>query len=219
MHQRWIIDFKVQLHLANGQWLHLHTVRDPIGAAFITAILHPVAGKHSKVSEAQVRQTLRSAFGRAGLPEEVQTDGEGVLNPQAGDNFPASFTLWLMGLGIRHLRSRPGVPTDDAEVERAHRTLYDYCLVDGLPDTLLPALQTQLAQAVAELNHHYPSRAHGCAGRPPFSAHPELHHPPRPFDPQHELAHFDLARVDAYLATLCFERKVGKTGQITLGGH
>ena len=33
------------------------------------------------------------------------------------------------------------------------------------------------------------------------------------------MAIFDLKRVDAYLATFTWERKVGKTGQITLGGR
>ena len=184
------------------------------------AILHPVAGKNSKVSEAQVRQTLRLAFQVSGLPEEVQTDGEPCLNPCPGDPFPSRFTLWLMGMGIAHLRSRPGVPTDDAEVERAHRTLYDFFLVDALQqDISRDELNRQLQNAVDQLNHCYPSRAHGCEAQPPFTAHPELSHPPRPFDPQYELAHFDLDRVDAYLAPLRFERKVGRTGQIKLGGR
>lgn len=219
MHERWIIDFKIDLRLGSNLYLHLHTVRDPVGAAFIAAVLHPAEGPRSKVHEAQVRQTLRLAFAAGGFPEEVQTDGEGALNSQPGDNFPSPFTLWLIALGIRHLRSRPGVPTDDAEVERAHRTLYDYCLIDALAQPLsLPELRARLQQAVEVLNYHYPSRAHGCHGRPPFTAHPELQQPPRPFDPHFELARFDLQRVDAYLAPLCFERKVGKMGQITLGG-
>ncbi len=33
------------------------------------------------------------------------------------------------------------------------------------------------------------------------------------------LALFDLERVDIHLATFTWERKVGKTGQITIGGH
>jgi hypothetical protein len=33
------------------------------------------------------------------------------------------------------------------------------------------------------------------------------------------LALFDLKRVDNYLATFTWERKVGKTGQITIGGR
>ena len=44
-------------------------------------------------------------------------------------------------------------------------------------------------------------------------------HPRHPFQPEHELAPFDLKRVDAYLSTFTWRRKVSKTGQICLGGH
>ena len=52
---------------------------------------------------------------------------------------------------------------------------------------------------------------------PPVTAHPELLQPRRPFQPEHELAHFDLNRVGAFLATFTWQRKVGKTGQIEVG--
>ncbi len=196
----------------------LHTVRDPVGAAFVGASLYPVANKKSHVTLEQVLTTLRTCFARHGLPEEIQTDGEGVLNSQPGDPFPSRFTLWLAGLGIRHVHARPGIPTDDAEVERSHRTLYDYALAGHL-DQPLAHLRLSLEQACYELNHEYPSRAHGCYGSPPVQAHPELLHPPRPFEAQHELAHFNLERVDSFLAGQSLERKVGKTGQISIGVH
>lgn len=217
MHQRWIIDFKVDIQLNNGQWVHLYTARDPVGAAFVGAKLYPAVGKKTHVTRQRVQDFLRDSFAQAGLPQEVQTDWESALHPQASDIFPSLFTLWLTGLGITHISARPGVPTDDAEVERAHRTLHEYALLDHL-DCSLDQLQQELAQAAEELNCEYPSRAHGCHSRPPYVAHPELLHPPRPFDLQYELACFDLARVDAFLALFTFERKVGKTGQIYIGG-
>lgn len=217
MHQRWIVDFKVDIQLSQGLWVHLHTVRDPVGAYFPGAELYPAAGKHSKVSEAQVRQTLRHSFAEHGLPEEIQTDREGCLHAKAGDNYPSLFTLWLVGLGIIHHHGRPGVPTDEAEVERGHRTLFEYALADQLSQPL-EVLQQHLPLARHQLNEEYPSRAHGCHSQPPILAHPEVLQPLRPFDPQQERAFFDLQRVDRYLAGFCFERKVGKTGQVTLGG-
>lgn len=56
------------------------------------------------------------------------------------------------------------------------------------------------------------------AGRPPVVAHPELLQPRRPFQPEQELALFDLKRVDAYLATLTWRRVVDKNGVVSLGG-
>jgi transposase InsO family protein len=218
VHQRWIIDFKVDIQLRDSQWVHLYTARDPIGAATVGAALYPAARKKSRVTCEQVQHFLRDSFAQYGLPREIQTDWESALHAQPGDNFPSRFTLWLVGLGITHLHARPGTPTDDAEVERAHQTVYAYAIADYL-DWPLSALQQHLGLACQELNCEYPSRAHGCQVQPPVVAHPELLHPPRPFDPQHELAEFDLTRVDAYLATFRFERKVGKTGQISLGWH
>jgi hypothetical protein len=182
----------------------------------VGAEVYPATGKHAAVSRQRVQDLLRSSFVHFGLPEEVQTDWEAALHSQPGDNYPSRFTLWLVGLGIDHVHARPGVPTDDAEVERAHRTLYDYAIADHL-DWPFEQLHSYLPQACHELNYEYPSRAHGCQACPPMTAHPELLQPPRPFVPQQELAHFDLNRVDALLASLTFERKVGKYGQLSLG--
>jgi hypothetical protein len=103
-------------------------------------------------------------------------------------------------------------------VERCHRTLNDYAIV-GNEGADVEQLQRILDQAVYELNYELPSRAEGCGGLPPVVAHPELLQPRRPLQPEHELALFDLKRVDAYLATFTWERKVNKTGQITIGGR
>jgi len=222
VHQRWQIDFKMGIALNNGSQVNLHTVRDPVGEACIGAFVFPagkIGKKASKVTLERVRSVLRACFARwHTLPEEIQTDGEPVLIGQPQDSFPTKFTLWLRGLGIEHLVIRPGKPTDNAEVERCNRTINDYAIV-GNEDADLARLQNILDEAVYELTHELSSRAEGCGGQPPIVAHPELLQPPRLFRPELELALFDLNRVDAYLATFTWERKVGKTGQITIGGR
>jgi transposase InsO family protein len=222
VHQCWQIDFKVGIALQDGSQVDLHTVRDPVGEACLEAKLYPtqiVNTRTVRVALEHVRTTLRVCFARwHTLPDEVQTDGESTLVTSRRDDFPTVFTLWLTGLGIAHRVIRPGTPTDNAEVERGHRTLNDYAII-GNEDKPLPQLQTILDQAVDELAFELPSRAHGCQGKPPVEAHPELVQPRRPFQPEHELALFDLHRVDAFLATFTWRRKVGKTGQICLGGH
>lgn len=222
VHQRWQMDFKVEIALDNGTLVTLYTVRDPVGTSCPGAFVFPtgkVGQKGSKVTLERARSVLRECFARWGtLPDEIQTDGEPALVGKAQDAFPSLFTLWLKGLGVEHLVIRPGTPTDNAEVERCHRTLNDYAIV-GNEDADVEQLQSILDQAVYELNYELPSRAKDCAGRPPVVAHPELLRPRRPFRPEHELAVFDLGRVDAYLATFTWERKVGTTGQITVGGR
>lgn len=222
VHQQWQIDFKIETALDNGTLVTLHTVRDPVGEACIGAFIFPagqVGQKGKKVTFEQVRAVLRNCFARWNtLPDEIQTDGEPALIGKPQDTFPTPFTLWLKGLGVDHLVIRSGKPTDNAEVERCHRTVNDYAIV-GNEDAAVEQLQHILDQAAYELNYELPSRAQGCDGRPPIAAHPELLQPRRPFQAEHELALFDLQRVDAYLATFTWQRKVGKTGQITLGGR
>ena len=222
VHQQWQLDFKTDIELKDGTLVNMHTVRDPVGEACLTAQLFAQERVHQRperVPLEQARTTVRRCSARWGtLPDEVQTDSESTLVSTGQDAFPSIFTLWLVGLGIRHRVIRSGRPTDNAEVERCHRTVHDYAIV-GQEKYPLPQLQERLDHAVDELLAELPSRAEGCAGRPPLQAHPDLLQPRHPFQPEHELAHFDLRRVDAYLATFIWSRKVGRTGQICLGGH
>jgi hypothetical protein len=220
VHQRWQVDFKLGIALRDQTLVNLHTVHDPVGEVCIGATLFPaghVGGHPRQVTLPQVQATLRACFTRwHTLPDEVQTDGDPVLRGR--EDFPSRLTLWLQGLGIQHLVIRPGRPTDNAEVERCHRTVHDYALVGNERYALAP-LQELLNQAVQEMASTLPSRAEGCAGQPPLLAHPDLLQPRRPYQPDRELLLFDLRRADAYLATYTWERKVGRTGQITLGGR
>ncbi len=221
VHQRWQIDFKENIALHDGTKIILHTVHDPVGEACLGAQVfatHKVSTGQSRVNLDEVRTILRRCFARWGRPDEIQTDGDAALVAQPGDFLPSPFTLWLTGLGIQHIVTRPGQPTDNAEVERCHRTVNDYALV-GNEDCSLQQLQAILQDAVTELVFELPSRAEDCGGQPPAQAHPELLQARRPFRPEHERIHFDLQRVDAYLASFTWQRKVGKTGQICLGGR
>lgn len=220
--QRVQLDFKMGLRLWDGTLVNLHTVRDPVGEVCLAACIF-AAGRVGRPPQAVTAQqacaVLRLAFARwHTLVDEVQTDSEGTLVAHSADAFPSRFTLWLAGLGIAHLVIRRGRPTDNAEVERCHRTITDYAVV-GNERADVARLQQLLDQAVDELAFELGSRAEGCRGLPPVQAHPELLQPRRPFEPAHEQMAFDLQRVDAYLANRTWERKVGKNGQIDIGGN
>jgi transposase InsO family protein len=218
--QRWQVDFKLGIPLADGTQVNLTTICDPVGEVCIAAQLTPagqVGHVPSRVTLRQLQAVLRLGFAQwHTLPAEVQTDHEAVCVGQTQEAFPGRFTLWLIGLGIQPLLIRPGTPTDNAEVERCHQTLYNYALAGTHADTL-PHVQQILHQAVLELAYKLPSQADGCHGQPPVSAHPELLHPRRPFVPEQEWANFDLGRVDRYLASVLWQRTVGTTGQVSLG--
>jgi hypothetical protein len=93
----------------------LHTVRDPVGEACIDAILHvtkQVNTRTKRVPIEDVRTTLRHSFDCWNtLPDEIQTNRESTLVTTAKDGFPSDFTLWLTGLGIKHLVIRPSTTT------------------------------------------------------------------------------------------------------------
>lgn len=197
VHQRWQMDFKVQIRLKSGQLVNLFTVRDPFGEATIGAYVQ-LTTRRARIKLEEARAVLRLCFDNWGtLPEEVQTDGESTLVSSGKNYFPSQFTLWLVGLGIQHRVIK--VVTQNAAVERCHRTVCDYA-VAGHEDQLPGELQHTLDQAVYELNYELPSHAKCCAGEPPVSAHPELLQPRRPFQACLELSLFDLQRVDQYLA-------------------
>lgn len=222
VHQCWQIDFKLGIALADGTQVNLHTIHDPVGDVCIAARVTPagsVGQKATRVRLAEVQTTLRLGFCRWGtLPEALQTDNEALFTGNPSERFPSQFTLWLVGLDIHHQTIRPGKPTDNATVERNHRTLIDY-VGSNQPLASLVVFQRFLDQAWYELAFALPSYAGSCAGQPPVVAHPDLLHPPRPYQAQWEWALFDLRRVDAFLAQFTWSRKVTATGQVSLGGQ
>ena len=222
VHQQWQIDFKTDVELQDGSRVVLHTIRDPVGEACLAAVVFPLSKaqqRSERVTLPQVRTVLRRCFAHwQTLPDEIQTDGEIVLGNNGQDAFPSLFTLWLVGLGIEHRVIRSGQPTDNAEVERCHRTLNEYAII-GNEDNLCHQLQSILDQALFELLYELPSWAQGCQGQPPIVAHPQLLQPRRPFQPEHELVHFDLDRVDTFLSTFCWSRKADQNGSVSLGGR
>jgi transposase InsO family protein len=222
VHACWQLDFKLEIAVAEGGLLNLHTVRD-VGSGLCVAARFTPAGQRGRrarrIRLGEVQATLRLGFARCRcLPQAVQTDNEGLFVGRSDDPFPSPFTLWLVGLGIEHRPIRPGRPTDNACVERTHRLLYDY-VVCGQQHQAPETLQRRLAAALDELAFDLPSRARGCDGRPPMHAYPALLTPPHPFCAHWEVAHFDLRRVDHYLAGFLWRRRVGETGQINIGGH
>jgi len=223
VHECWQMDFKIGIVLQNGRQVNLHTVRDPFGAACIGAVLHDAgkAGQRPRqITMEQTRYTLRRCFAFWNtLPERLQTDNQtGLVAVRQSNDFPTVFTLWLVGLGVEHVFIRSGHPTDNAEVERCHRTLTEYAIV-GNQALAQAQLQQTLDLSMHALNFELASKAHGCHGKTPIEAHPELLIPVRSFHPEWETACFNLSQVYAYLADFSWERTVSQVGRIDLGAH
>jgi transposase-like protein len=221
VHECWQLDCQEALPLADDHRASICTLRDPIGAAILVSQAFDVStsSRGRRLTWQEVRGVIRSAFARwATLPDTLQTDNEVCLGGQPSDPMPSQLTLWLVGLGVEHRFIRPHTPTDQAQIERTHRTLDGFV---GLPDRRLDLerLQQQLDIEREQHNRCFASRASDCAGRPPLLAHPELLRPRRPYRLECERQMFDMQRVYDHLASIRVERKVSSTGQIQLQGY
>jgi transposase-like protein len=221
VHECWQLDMQEAIWLADGRVATICTIRDVVGAAILASQAFDVTtpGRYRKLRWQEVRQVIRSACTRwETLPDALQTDNEVCLAGQPTDPSPSQLTLWLIGLGVVHRFSRAGQPTDQAQIERTHRTLDNFAhLLDRPPD--LASVQQRLDGEREQYNHWFPARASDCGGRPPLLAHPELLAPRRPYHPAWEQQLFEEQRVYDYLATIGLERKVSQVGQIQVGGR
>jgi transposase InsO family protein len=196
VHQLWKLDGKEAIRLADGTIATTPEARDPWACVCLGAIAFAVqtAKAWRKPTLREIQTALRRWFTVFGLPQGIQTDRERVYGRPAREAFPTLFTLWLVGLGIIHYFGRPSQATDQSQIEREHRTIFDR-IEEPEPLADLTTLQTALDQARYMHNPVLPSNAGECHGRPPMQVHPEVLQPLRPFHPTAELALFDLGRV------------------------
>jgi hypothetical protein len=151
------------------------------------------------------------------MPLEVQTDNDAEFVNPTDPTYPSPFTLWLVGLGITHITSRPHRPTDQPQVERNHRTQGDFVWKDR-SFAQLEQLQQALDEQCHLYNTQYPSQAAHCQGSPPLSIFPAAIFTGHPYDYDLEWELLDLKRVDAFLAGLVWTRTVATNGTVHLGG-
>jgi hypothetical protein len=87
------------------------------------------------------------------------------------------------------------------------------------PHLLVELYGLVLVEGMIDLLYVLPSDASDCQGHPPTEVHPEVLHPLRPYHPAAELALFDLARVDRFLAQFTWSYQVSKVGQFRIANH
>ena len=218
VHQRWQMDAKERLRVGSER-VNVQEIRDIYSGlmvtsrAFVTTTL--IGARH--LTRAEHQQALRQAFCQWGMPLEVQTDNDAEFVNPTDPTFPSLFTLWLVGLGITHITSRPHRPTDQPQVERNHRTQGDFVWKDQ-SFAQVEQLQQALDAQCHLYNTQYPSQAAHCHGSPPLSIFPTAIFTGRPYHYDLEWELLDLQRVDAFLAGLVWTRKVATNGTVHLGG-
>ncbi len=220
VHAVWEIDSKEYICLADGTIASVLDVREPVACCFLGSFAHAVQTEKAwrKLTLRESQADLRLVFTEFGLPNAIQTDRETGYGKPPEKIFPTLFTLWLAGLGIEHRFTRPGQATDQAHVERGHRTLFDW-IEEPKPLADLVALQTAPGKALYTHNEILPSQAGDCHNRPPMTVHPEVKVPLRPYTPAAELDLFSLERVDRFLARFTWPHHVSEIGQVTVGPY
>ena len=217
VHQRWQMDAKEGIPLG-AERVNVQEIHDVFSGLMIIsqAFVTTTPKRWRRLSRSEHQEALRLAFTKWGLPLEVQTDNDGEFVNPDDPTFPSLFTLWLAGLAVRHVLSRPHRPTDQAQVERHHRTQGDFVWKDQTFERV-EQLQQALDQQGDLYNQAYPSQAAHCHGTPPLVVFPTARTTGRPYHPDLEWEMFDLKRVDAFLAQFVWTRKVAKNGVVHLG--
>jgi hypothetical protein len=208
------LDIQEKLHLPQLGYFDVLNLRAPQWGVTVGCYPHPAGRQrwHWNLSQNEVRQACRQTFARWGLPDELQTDHDPLWVAHGDYPFPSYFTLWLVGLGIRHTLIQR--VTQNGSVERYHRT-FDKQMLSGCPATDWPAFLTYVAHELRRLNERLPSRANACGGQVPLQAHPEARQPRRPYRPAREAQLFHVQRVYAYLAQGRWVRQASTHGQFS----
>jgi len=220
VHGLWQLDFKESVDVPGVGPTTFSQARDAVGRATVLHRIHPAADpahRIVKLTTEQVQTDCRIAFREWGLPDAIQTDHASLFIDDDPSPFPTRLTLWWIGLGIEPHWIRRS-PCENGSVERTHRTLVERTL-SGRTFSAGSPLQAQVDADCDELNRQCPSRAKGCHGLPPVVAHPELCWPKRLYDPVYEEDLFQQQRIDTYLTTFTWTRKVNARGRLSLGNQ
>ena len=149
----WTMDFKGWWKTHDGSRCEPLTVRDAFSRYVLTiVVLLATTGE-------QVRAELERLFKKHGLPKAFQFDnGSPFISTQGRGGF-TELSVWLVSLGIRIVRSRPGCPQDNGGHERMHRDIAQE--VQLWPSHDLRAQQRVLDRWRQEFNHVRPHDALG----------------------------------------------------------
>jgi hypothetical protein len=155
-----------------------------------------------------VRDELRRAFGRWGLPASFRVDN-GTPWGSSGD-YPPDLALWLLGLGVDVHWNPPRRPEKNGVVERSQGTGKRWA--EPAECATPEELQERLAVMDVIQREEYPS----IEGRSRLAAFPQLAHSGRPYSAAWERRHWSLQKVLAHLAGQVVKRRVDSCGKVSL---
>jgi hypothetical protein len=220
VHQRWQMDFKGEVNLVGLGVVKPFIVCDEFTSAPLGGIVHLVqqGDQRFALSFRDIQANLRLIFSQWGLPDQLRMDRDPLWIGSSRLEWPGTFLLWLVGLGITLVINRPHRPTDNAQVERGNRVWNEHVYL-GTKCQQLEQLQALTDNAWRDRRELLPSRNPSCKGQPPLVAHPELAQPRRPYQPDREQTRFDMQRVYLYLSQWQWKRKLDCLGSISMAHY
>jgi hypothetical protein len=151
---------------------------------------------------------LRRTFPRWGRPDRLRVDNGHPWG--SANDLPTDLALWLIGLGVNMVWNKPRCPQMNGVVERSQGVTQQWVEPQTLADPT--QLQARLDWAVRIQRESYPA----VAGRSRREAFPALGTPRRCYQIENEDALWHLDRVDRFLASGLWRRRVGPSSQIAL---
>jgi hypothetical protein len=165
-------------------------------------------GVWNQVPPSDVRDQLRLAFARWGLPGRLRVDN-GAPWGSKGD-WPTELALWLIGLGVGVTWNTPRRPQENGVVERSQGTANRWC--EPWTCESPGELEARLEQMDRCHREIYPRQG----GRSRLSLHPGLAHSGRPYAPESEARLWDWGRVTAHLSGYVEARRVSRNGMVSI---
>ena len=155
-----------------------------------------------------VRDQLRQAFGRWGLPGHLRVDN-GAPWGSTGE-WPTELALWLIGLRIGMIWNTPRRPQENGVVERSQGTANRWCepWTCDSPEELQARLE-RMDQLHREV---YPYRN----GQSRAAFYPRLAHSGWAYAAESEHCLWDWSRVTAHLSCCYAVRQVDKRGLVSI---
>jgi len=113
----WCVDFKGEFRLGNKRYCYPLTVTDQVSRFIL------LCEALENTREDGIWQPFQALFREHGMPAAIRSDnGVPFASPNGLYNL-SKFAVWLLRLGIRIERIKPGKPHQNGRHERMHRTL------------------------------------------------------------------------------------------------
>lgn len=215
-HECWQIDdMGAEYHSGLGHVI-LMNIKDAKSSTYIGSFGKQVEHAKQHLFATDYMDLLRKAFVKWGMPKRIQADhGNLFYENNSKSPFPTALHLWLLSLGIELTWSRIYRPTDQAKVERAHRTLHQQ-IKRSVPYESINEFNNDLSDRIDALNSYVPCTSFK---KPPLDAFPNAMHSGREYRLEEEKKIFSRLSIGDYLKKQVWYRKVGGNRTISLGGQ